>query len=233
MFEELKRQTYEANMLLYKLGIAPFTWGNASQCDREHRIFAIKPSGVPYEDLRAEDMVLVDFDGRKVDGRLNPSSDTATHAVLYAAFDGIGGVVHTHSVNAVAFAQAGLPIPALGTTHADFAFGAVPCTRSLTEGEVSQDYEKNTGLVIVSHFRETGTDPVAVPAVLVKNHGPFCWGKDAVSAAKNGGTLEIIAEMALKTLRLNADADIPAYLLEKHYSRKHGANAYYGQGNGR
>ena len=224
MFEEIKKQAYEANMMLYRSGIAPFTWGNASQCDREKRVFAIKPSGVPYEELTPAHMVIVGFDGKKVEGDFNPSSDTATHAVLYASFDAIGGVVHTHSVHAVAFAQAGREIPALGTTHADFAFGAV------TAEEVNTEYEKNTGLVICEYFNQTQTDPVAVPAVLVKSHGPFCWGKSAADAAKNGATLEIVAEMALKTLSLfETPEEIPPYLLEKHYLRKHGKNAYYGQ----
>lgn len=230
MFEEIKEKAYAANMLLYKFGIAPFTWGNASQCDREKGVFAIKPSGVAYDKLSPEQMVIVDFNGNKVDGELKPSSDTPTHAVLYTVFSSIGGIVHTHSVNAVAFAQAGLEIPSLGTTHADFSFGPVPCTRPLTSDEVENDYEKNTGLVIAEYFRNTKTDPDAVPAVLVKSHGPFCWGSDALSAAKNGATLEIIAEMAMKTLSLRADTPaIPSYLLQKHYLRKHGRNAYYGQ----
>ena len=230
MYSEIKRKAYEANMMLYRFGIAPFTWGNASECDRDLGVFAIKPSGVPYESLTPEQMVIVGFDGVRVEGNLNPSSDTATHAVLYRAFPAIGGVVHTHSVNAVAFAQAGMPIPALGTTHADFSFGAVPCTRALTQEEVDGAYEENTGLVIRSFFEETHTDPVSVPAVLVKSHGPFCWGKNAAEAAKNGATLEIVAEMALKSLSLEPDlGPIPAYLLNRHYLRKHGANAYYGQ----
>ncbi len=230
MFEEIRQKAYEANMMLYQYGIAPFTWGNASQCDREAGVFAIKPSGVPYSELTPDKMVIVDFNGEKVDGSLNPSSDTPTHAVLYQAFREIGGVVHTHSVNAVAFAQAGLPIPALGTTHADFCFGSVPCTRELTALEVDAAYEENTGKVIKAHFLDNGLDPVSVPAVLVKSHGPFCWGKDAAAAAQNGATLEIVAEMALKSFSLSGGlAPIPAYLLEKHYLRKHGKNAYYGQ----
>ena len=228
--EEIKQKAYEANMLLYKYGIAPFTWGNASACDREARVFAIKPSGVPYESLSPEDMVIVDFDGSKVEGALSPSSDTPTHAVLYRAFPEIGGVVHTHSVNAVAFAQAGAEIPAFGTTHADFCYGAVPCTRELTKAEVETEYEKNTGLVIAEYFRNTNTDENAVPAVLVKSHGPFCWGKDAKTAAYNAAVLEIVAEMALKTARVGGEAaPIPQHLLDKHYLRKHGKNAYYGQ----
>lgn len=232
MYEEIKKKAYEANMLLYKYGIAPFTWGNASECDRARRVFAIKPSGVPYEELTPEMMVIVDFDGNKVEGTLSPSSDTPTHAVLYSSFPEIGGVVHTHSVNAVAFAQAGAEIPALGTTHADFCYGAVPCTRELTQAEVNSEYEKNTGLVIAEYFNQTETDENAVPAVLVKSHGPFCWGKNAKTAAYNAAVLEIVAEMALKTARLyNGVPSIPQHLLDKHYLRKHGKNAYYGQGN--
>ncbi len=218
-------------MMLYKLGIAPFTWGNASECDREKGVFAIKPSGVEYEELTPDMMVIVDFDGNKVEGEYNPSSDTATHAVLYKSFPEIGGVVHSHSINAVAFAQAGCSIPALGTTHADFSFGEVPCARELTNEEVSGEYEKSTGDVIVAHFRDNGIDENAVPAVLVRSHGPFTWGKSAKDAAKNAGTLEIVAEMAIKTMQLNNSAEeIPTYLLNKHYMRKHGKNAYYGQG---
>lgn len=218
-------------MMLYKLGIAPFTWGNASECDREQRVFAIKPSGVDYENLTPDKMVIVDFEGNKVEGELNPSSDTATHAVLYSSFPDIGGVVHSHSVNAVAFAQAGYEVPALGTTHADFCFGAVPCARELTADEVNGEYEKSTGEVIVSHFRENNIDENAVPAVLVRSHGPFTWGSSAKDAAKNAGTLEIVCEMAIKTLKLNPEINtIPEYLLDKHYMRKHGKNAYYGQG---
>ncbi len=231
MYKEIKEKAYKANMMLYKLGIAPFTWGNASECDRENRVFAIKPSGVEYEELTPDMMVIVDFDGNKVEGDYNPSSDTATHAVLYKNFPEIGGVVHSHSINAVAFAQAGMPVPALGTTHADFCFGEVPCARELTCEEVNGEYEKSTGEVIVSHFKENSIDENAVPAVLVRSHGPFTWGKSAKDAAKNAGTLEIVAEMALKTQMLNPEVnEIPDYLLGKHYMRKHGKNAYYGQG---
>lgn len=230
MYEQIKVKAYEANMLLSQYGIAPFTWGNASECDREKRVFAIKPSGVPYTDLSPDKMVVVDFDGSQVEGTLSPSSDTPTHAVLYSEFPQIGGVVHTHSINAVAFAQAGLSIPALGTTHADFCYGAVPCTRELTKAEIENSYEKNTGLVIASYFQKTGTDANAVPAVLVKSHGPFCWGKDAKTAAYNAAVLEIVAEMALKTeTLLGCFAPIGQHLLDKHYLRKHGKNAYYGQ----
>ena len=229
MFEEIKKQAYEANMLLHEYGVAPFTWGNASAADREKNVFAIKPSGVPYADLTPESMVVVDFDGQKVEGALSPSSDTPTHAVLYRSFPSIGGVVHTHSVNAVAFAQAGREIPAFGTTHADFCYGSVPCTRPLTEEEVNGAYEENTGLVVVSHFRENGLDENAVPAVLVSSHGPFCWGKNAKTAAYHAAVLEIVAQMALQTFAAGGREEIPAYLLNKHYFRKHGKNAYYGQ----
>lgn len=230
MYKEIKERAYKANMMLYKLGIAPFTWGNASECDRDKKVFAIKPSGVEYEALTPDMMVIVDFDGNKVEGEYNPSSDTATHAVLYRNFPDIGGVVHSHSINATSFAQAGLDIPALGTTHADFCYGKVPCARELTSEEVNGEYEKSTGDVIVAHFRDNAIDENAVPAVLVRSHGPFTWGKDAKDAAKNAGTLEIVAEMALKTLRLNSQIEeIPSYLLNKHYMRKHGKNAYYGQ----
>ena len=232
MYEQIKQKAYEANMLLSQYRIAPFTWGNASECDREKRVFAIKPSGVPYPELTPEKMVIVDFDGNKVEGDFSPSSDTPTHAVLYSVFKHIGGVVHTHSVNAVAFAQAGAAIPALGTTHADFCYGEVPCTRELTQAEVESEYEKNTGLVIAEYFQNTKTDESAVPAVLVKSHGPFCWGKDAKTAAYNAAVLEIVAEMALKTQRIAGNTvPIPQHLLDKHYLRKHGKNAYYGQGN--
>lgn len=231
MYNDIKVKAYEANMMLYKLGIAPFTWGNASECDREKKVFAIKPSGVEYEALTPDMMAIVDFDGNKIEGEYNPSSDTAIHAVLYSSFAEIGGVVHSHSINAVAFAQAGIDVPALGTTHADFCFGSVPCARELSDAEVNGEYEKNTGLVIVSHFKNNNIDEKAVPAVLVRSHGPFTWGKNAMDAAKNAGTLEIVCEMALKTLRLNADiSEIPSYLMNRHYMRKHGKNAYYGQG---
>ena len=179
MYSELKQKAYEANMMLYHYGIVPFTWGNASQCDRALGVFAIKPSGVPYETLSPDKMVVVDMDGNPVEGTYNPSSDTATHAVLYAAFPTIGGVVHTHSVNAVAFAQAGMPIPAFGTTHADFTFGNVPCTRALTADEVNGEYEKNTGLLIREYFEETGTDPESVPAVPIGPPLHIIRGSDA------------------------------------------------------
>lgn len=189
---------------------------------------------MPYELLSPDKMVVVDFTGKKLEGEFNPSSDTPTHAILYSVFKDIGGIVHTHSVNAVAFAQAGRSIPTLGTTHADFAYGDIPCTRFLTKEEVDTEYEKNTGCVIAEHFRKNHLDENAVPAVLVKGHGPFCWGADALKAAENGAVLEIVAEMAYKTLGILGTAKdtetIENYLLDKHYLRKHGKNAYYGQG---
>lgn len=235
MFEEIKKQAYEANMQLYRSGLAPFTFGNASAVDREAQVFAIKPSGVPFEELTPEKMVVVSFEGKKVDGELNPSSDTVTHAMIYRKFLSIGGIVHTHSVNAVSFAQAGYPIPAFGTTHADYAFGEIPCTRKLTEEETAHDYEFNTGRVITEHFRNNKIDENSVPAVLVKSHGPFVWGKTAAEAASNAQMLEMIADMAIKTLfiqnlaRKNDRSAIDGYLLKKHYERKHGDGAYYGQ----
>ena len=231
MFEKLKKEVYEANMLLPEYGLAPFTWGNASAVDRENNVIVIKPSGVPYPDLTWEMMVVVDFNGNVIDSRYNPSSDTLTHIELYKAFPDIGGAVHTHSKFATAFAQAGKEIPALGTTHADFAYGAVPCTRSLTEEEINSAYEKNTGIVICEHFRNNNIDANAVPGVLVHSHGVFAWGKNAVKASENAATLEIVADMALHTFMLGGNVpSIDSYLLDKHYLRKHGANAYYGQG---
>ncbi len=231
MFTELKKEVYKANMLLPEYGLAPFTWGNASGVDRERGVIVIKPSGVPYPDLTWEMMVVVDFDGKVLGGDYNPSSDTLTHIELYKAFPEIGGAVHTHSKFATAFAQAGREIPALGTTHADFCYGAIPCTRALTEEEINSAYEKNTGVVICNHFKENNLDAVAVPGVLVRSHGVFAWGKNPVKATENAATLEIVADMALNTFALNADvAAIDKFLLDKHYNRKHGVNAYYGQG---
>ena len=231
MFDQLKREVYEANMLLPEYGLAPFTWGNASGVDRNNNIIVIKPSGVPYPDLKWDMMVVVDFDGNVIDSRYNPSSDTFTHIELYKAFPDIGGAVHTHSKFATAFAQAGIPIIPLGTTHADFCYGAIPCTRCLTEEEINTAYEKNTGVVICNHFKDNNLDANAVPGVLVHSHGVFTWGKTPVKAAENAATLEIVADMALHTFMLGTDTpEIDSYLLDKHYLRKHGANAYYGQG---
>ena len=230
MLEELKKEVYEANMLLPKHDLVTFTWGNVSGVDREKKLFVIKPSGVPYEDLKPEDMVVVDFDGNKVEGKLNPSSDTATHAVLYSKFDDIGGVVHTHSPEATSWAQAGRSIPLYGTTHADYFYGEIPCARNLTPEEIDEAYEKNTGLVIIETFEERGLNPMYTPGVLCTNHGPFTWGKDAAEAVHNAVVLEEVAKMALKTELINPDVKTaPDCIRDKHFFRKHGANAYYGQ----
>ena len=229
MLEELKKEVYEANMLLPKYGLVTFTWGNVSGIDREKGLFVIKPSGVDYDKLTPEDMVVVDLQGNKVEGDLNPSSDTATHVELYNRFPNIGGVVHTHSKWAVTFAQAGMDIPAFGTTHADYFYGDVPCTRDLTAQEIYEAYELNTGNVIVETVGDT--DALAIPGIVVKNHGPFAWGKTAKGAVYNAVVLEAVAEMAYNTMTLNPRVQrVPQHLLDKHYFRKHGANAYYGQG---
>ena len=218
-------------MQLPRYGLVTFTWGNASEIDRERGISAIKPSGVAYEKLTADDMVLVDLDGNKVEGRYNPSSDTATHLELYKAFQQIGGIVHTHSSYATSWAQAGLSIPCYGTTHADYIYGEVPCVRNLTKDEIEDAYEKNTGILIVEEFKRMGKDVTAVPAVLCKNHGPFTWGKDAGEAVHNAVVLEEVAKMAYRARLINPDIlPAPQELQDKHYYRKHGKNAYYGQG---
>lgn len=230
MLEELKQKVYEANMRLPKLELVTFTWGNVSGIDREQGLFVIKPSGVEYEKLSPADMVVVDLDGKVVEGDLNPSSDTMTHAVLYKAFPNIGGIVHAHSSWAVSFAQAGVDLEAMGTTHADTFYGDVPVTDALTKEEIESAYEENTGKVIVRTFAERGIDPDAVPAVLVKQHGPFTWGPTAAKAVETAKILEVVAEMNYHALQLTrADIRVPQYLLDKHYYRKHGANAYYGQ----
>lgn len=231
MLESLKQEVYEANLLLPKYGIVTFTWGNVSGIDRDRGIFAIKPSGVPYETLRPEDIVLVDLEtGKVVEGELNPSSDTPTHRVLYQEFPTLGAVVHTHSSWAVAFAEAGLPVEALGTTHADSFYGDVPVTDALTREEIESAYEENTGKVIVRTFSKLGLDPDAVPAVLVRQHGPFTWGPTPKKAVENAKVLDVVAEMNYHALQLTrADCRVPQYLLDKHYYRKHGAHAYYGQ----
>jgi len=231
MLEELKKRVYEANMLLPKYGLVTFTWGNVSEIDRESGIFAIKPSGVEYDSLTPDDMVLVNLKGEKVEGKYNPSSDTATHVELYKAFADIGGVVHTHSSYATSWAQAGRGIPCYGTTHADYIYGEVPCLRCLNKDEIEEAYETNTGILIVNEFNTRGLDPVAVPAVLCKNHGPFAWGKDAHEAVHNSVVLEEVAKMAYMAETINPRIQpAPQELQDKHYYRKHGANAYYGQG---
>lgn len=228
MLEELKKEVYEANMLLPKYGLVTFTWGNVSGVDREKKLFVIKPSGVEYDKLTPEDMVVVDFEGSKVEGRYNPSSDTATHAELYSKFDDIGGVVHTHSSWATSWAQAGRSIPCYGTTHADYFYGSVPCLRCLTKDEIDEGYEKNTGVLITDYFKDR--DHIAVQAVLCKNHGPFAWGKNAVDAVHTAVVLEEVAKMASRTEMINPKVEpAPQVLQDKHYYRKHGANAYYGQ----
>lgn len=234
MLEALKKAVYEANMELPKHGLVTFTWGNVSAIDRESGLFVIKPSGVPYEELTPEDMVVMDLDGNRVEGRYNPSSDTPTHAELYRAFPEIGGVVHTHSSWATSWAQAGRSIPCYGTTHADYIYGEVPCLRTLTEAEIEDAYEKNTGLLIVNEFQKRNLDVTAVPAVLCKNHGPFAWGKDAAEAVHNAVVLEEVAKMAARTEQINPQVKpAPKELQDKHYFRKHGANAYYGQNAGK
>lgn len=229
MLEALKETVCEANLELSRRGVVLYTWGNVSGIDRARGLIVIKPSGVPYQGMQPSDMVVVDLEGRIVEGTLNPSSDTPTHLELYKAFPEIGGVVHTHSTHAVVFAQAGMEIPPLGTTHADYFYGAVPVSRSLTRDEVQEAYEKNTGRVIVETVKEMGKPPLAVPGVLVRNHGPFTWGKDPAEAVYHSVVLEEVAEMAWKTLQLNPSAALPPYILEKHYQRKHGPRAYYGQ----
>lgn len=228
MLEELKQKVCEANRTLQEAGLITLTWGNVSGIDRSAGLVAIKPSGVPYNQLRPEHMVIVDLRGRIVEGALNPSSDTPTHLLLYRSFEAIGGVTHTHSPHATLFAQACREIPCLGTTHADHFHGSVPVTRGLTREEVSADYEENTGRAIVERFRSL--DPVASPAVLVAHHGPFTWGATAGDSVRNSIALEAVAEMALGTLLLNpAIGAIPSYVMDKHYTRKHGPGATYGQ----
>lgn len=230
MLEDLKQRVYEANMELPRRGLVTYTWGNVSGIDREAGLFVIKPSGVDYDNLRPEDLVVMDLEGRQVEGRLNPSSDTKTHMVLYNAFPEIGGIVHTHSPHAVAWAQAGLDIPAYGTTHADYFYGPIPCARHLTPEELDEDYELNTGKVIAETFRKRGIDPKAVPGVVCRSHGPFTWGKDAAQAVYHAVVLEEVAKMALLTRQADPHAaPAPQHILDKHYLRKHGPDAYYGQ----
>lgn len=227
MLENLKEKVLQANLDLVRNGLVIYTWGNVSGIDRESGLVAIKPSGVAYDNMRAEDIVIVDLEGNIVDGHLRPSSDTPTHLALYQAFPSIGGVVHTHSTFATAWAQAGMDIPCLGTTHADYFYGPIPCTDDMTPEMIEGDYEKNTGTSIIERMK--GIDPVATPGVLVKNHGPFAWGKDADEAVYHATVLEKIAEITLHTLSLNPNADIRKELIEKHFMRKHGPKATYGQ----
>ncbi|NLY25108.1 MAG: L-ribulose-5-phosphate 4-epimerase [Bacteroidales bacterium] len=225
--DELKQQVFRANLDLVAHGLVLFTWGNVSAIDREKKLVVIKPSGVSYNNMKAEDMVVVDMDGNRVGGNYKPSSDTATHLELYKAFPDIGGVVHTHSTYATAWAQAGCDIPNIGTTHADYFSDAIPCTRDMTEEEVRSAYERETGSVIIERFK--GLDPLHIPGVLVKNHGPFSWGKDADEAVYNAVVMEQVAKMAFISLQVNPQLTMNRLLIEKHFSRKHGPDAYYGQ----
>lgn len=228
MLEELKKKVYEANMELQRKGLVIYTWGNVSGIDREKGLVVIKPSGVDYDTMKTEDMVVLDLNGNIVEGKYKPSTDTPTHLVMYNTYQNIGGVVHTHSEWATSFAQAGLSIPAFGTTHADYFYGDIPCTRDLTDDEINGEYEKETGNVIVETIGER--NPLEVPAIVVKNHGPFAWGKDPDNAVYNAVVLDKVAQMAYNTMTLNNRVNtVNQTLLDKHYLRKHGANAYYGQ----
>lgn len=231
MLETLKQAVYEANMELPKYGLVTFTWGNVSAIDRESGLFVIKPSGVDYAGMKPEDMVVMDLEGNQVEGAYRPSSDTPTHLELYKAFPKMGGIVHTHSSWATSWAQAGRGIPCYGTTQADYMYGEIPCLRCLTKDEIDEAYEKNTGRLIVDHFKDK--EYMAVPACLCKNHGPFAWGKDAMEAVHNAVVLEEVAKMAARCELINPKVlPAPQELQDKHYLRKHGANAYYGQKRG-
>lgn len=230
MLENLKKEVCEANLELVKRGVVIYTWGNVSGISDDRKYMVIKPSGVDYSTMKDEDMVVVEVaTGNVVEGKWKPSSDTPTHLELYKKYDSIKGIVHTHSTNATSFAQAGMDIPALGTTHADYFYGDIPCTRELSEEEVKKAYEKNTGLVIIETFENKGLDVMAVPGVIIKNHGPFAWGTSPANAVYNAVVMEAIAEMDLKTLQLNPNSEMKQYVLDKHYTRKHGPNAYYGK----
>lgn len=229
MLEQLKKQVLEANLLLPKYGLVTFTWGNVSGIDRESGLVVIKPSGVPYEGMTEEDMDVVDLDGKRVEGKWKPSSDTPTHVELYKAFPALGGIVHTHSRWATTFAQAGLDIPAMGTTHGDYFYGDIPCTRKMTPQEIAGEYEKETGRVIIETF--AGKSPADIPGVTVHSHGPFAWGRDAMDAVHNAVVMEEVAFMDWHAMMINPAAGrMQQELLDKHYLRKHGKNAYYGQG---
>ncbi len=232
MLEELKKRVYEANLELQQQGVVIYTWGNVSGKDPNTGYIVIKPSGVKYEEMKPSDMVVVSMDGTVIEGDKKPSSDSWTHIELYKAFPEIGGICHTHATNSVAFAQAGKSIKALGTTQADYFYGDIPCTRELTKLEVDEAYEQNTGKVIVETLNKKNiADKLAIPGILVKNHGPFTWGKDADEAVYHAVVLEKVAEMNYKTLIINNKSFMPQYILDKHYLRKHGKNAYYGQTN--
>ncbi len=230
MLNELKEEVLRANLMLVGEGLVRLTWGNVSGIDRDKGLFVIKPSGVAYGDLTIDSLVVLDLEGRVVEGSLRPSSDVPTHRILYREFAEIGGVTHTHSVKATMFAQAGAELPCLGTTHADHFYGTVPVVRELSEREVAEDYETNTGLAIVESFREQGLDPLKMPACFQMFHAPFTWGKNALDSVKNAVALEVCCEMAMGTWQLNSDGEtLPPHILNKHYQRKHGAGAYYGQ----
>ena len=231
MLKKLKKEVLEANLLLPKYELVTFTWGNVSGIDRERGLVVIKPSGVPYETMTADDMVVVDLEGNVVEGKWKPSSDTPTHLALYRAFEGIGGVVHTHSRWATTFAQAGKSIPAMGTTQADYFYGDIPCTRPMTDEEIGGEYEAETGKVIIETFRSIGKDPMTIPGVLVFSHGPFAWGATPAEAVHNAVVMEEVAFMDWHAMVLNPyHRDMQKALLDRHYLRKHGPNAYYGQG---
>lgn len=227
MLEALKEEVFQANLDLVKHGLVIFTWGNVSAIDRETGLVVIKPSGVSYDDMKAEDMVVVDLNGKIIEGKLKPSSDTATHLVLYKSFLNIGGVVHTHSTYATAWAQAGCDIPSIGTTHADYFSEAIPCTRDMTQTEVEGEYELETGNVIIDCFK--GKNPDFIPGVLVKNHGPFSWGKNAQDAVHNAVVMEQVGKMAYIAYGVNPNLTMNEHLIKKHFYRKHGPGAYYGQ----
>lgn len=230
MLKKLKQAVWAANLELPKRGLVTYTWGNVSGIDRSRGLIVIKPSGVDYEDLSPDDLVVLDLDGHVVEGSLRPSSDTKTHLELYRAWPEIGGIVHTHSTFATSWAQAAQDIPCFGTTHADYFYGSIPCTRALTPEEIDADYELSTGRVIVSTFAERGTDPKAVPGVICASHGPFTWGRDAAEAVYHAVVLEEVAKMAFVTKTIRPDAQpAPRHIQDKHYLRKHGPNAYYGQ----
>ncbi|MEQ9810758.1 L-ribulose-5-phosphate 4-epimerase [Streptococcus jiangjianxini] len=230
MLEDIKEIVYQQNLELPKRGLIKYTWGNVSQVDREKGLFVIKPSGVDYDAMKASDMVVCDFDGNVVEGDFRPSSDMPTHAKIYKYFQDVGGVVHTHSPWAVVWSQAGKDLPALGTTHADTFYGTVPCARFLTQEELDAGYEAETGTVIVETFKERGLKPNEVPGILLQGHGPFTWGKDAEDAVMHAVVLEEVSKMNFFTRQLNPDSpDLPQHILDKHYQRKHGKNAYYGQ----
>ena len=228
MLEKLKQQVFQANLDLVKHGLVIFTWGNVSAIDREKELVVIKPSGVSYDKMNPKDMVVLNLYGKVIEGNLKPSSDAATHLVLYRQFKNIGGVVHTHSEWATSWAQAGLGIPAIGTTHADYFYGEIPCTRKMTKEEIETEYELETGKIIIERFKDLNPDNI--PGVLVNNHGPFSWGKDADDAVHNAVVMEEVAKMTFRSLYLNPKTEMDQTLLDKHFLRKHGKDAYYGQG---